>query len=708
MHTTPQLRLSLAALIAVVIWVIAIQLALRAPMLDVSFSANQQGELIIASVASDSASAQSLAVGDKISHLNQIEVDGSLAIEEPDQLGPWSSYNGLLDTLTRLDAVSRNGPIQLVSEGRTINLETRSRHINDLPFMFWFQLVVGALAFFISAGVYAFRPQENGAKHFAFAGLSIFTSSSMAAIYSTRELIFNGELLHILSAINELGANLFTAALVALLWVYPKPIYNSMLTTALFYIVALISAAAFAFQYFADTSGVYTTILALFSISFLFAILQWRKTSSSPVERAALKWYLLSIYLGTGLFAAAILLPASLGIEPPASQGLMFAVFLFMFVGIALGITRYRLFDLDRWWLTAWSWFFGGLMLIGLDAILVSVVGLNQSTSLALSLALAGWVYFPARQWLYGILRRRKGERSRQISRLVQNLFSAEELEQMAMLWRQHLAQEWEVLESSIEQGRLGEPRIGKDAQSLSVPDLIEGQHLVLYYPFHGSRLFTSRDQLTAALLYKIADQAMQGLIERLKALEERRRIFGDLHDDVGSKLLSLLYRSKDPANRELARSALEDLRDVVSQPDEGILPLLDMLADLRAESQDRLDGAGIELHWQQAEFKPVMISVFRIRHITRVLRESINNVIKHADAQKVEIRIELIDGQLNLSIEDDGCATDPAQWTIGRGVSSIKHRLQKIGGEGKWRSAQDGGCIIEIILPLEENLLPA
>ena len=704
MQTTPQLRLSFSALIVLVIIALAMHFALSAPMLDISFSANQSGELVVQSVAANSINAGLVEKGSVITHLDGIAIDASLVIDEPDQLGAWSIYNALLATQTRLDTAAQAGSIAAGVDNRDLRLALRSRNLADLPFMFWYQLVVGALAFFISSGVYAFRPQEKGAIHFAFAGLSIFISASMAAIYSTRELILNGELMHILSITNELGSILFTSALVALLWVYPRPIFNSVIVTGLFYLVGLVSVTGFAFQWFADTSMMYVAVLALFSVSFVFAFLQWRKTSNSPVERAALKWYLLSIYLGTGLFAAAILVPAAMGVEPPASQGLMFVVFLFMFVGIAFGITRYRLFDLDRWWLAAWSWFLGGLIVLGLDAMLVSVVGLNHSTSLALALALIGWAYFPARQWLFGLLRKNKSERSHQISRLVQNLFSAEEPEQLSKLWHQHLKQEWEVLESSVAKGKLTQPRIGKDAQSLSVPDLIGGQYLVLNYPFHGSRLFTSRDQRTAELLYKIAEQAMQGLLDRLQALEEKRRIFGDLHDDVGSKLLSLLYRSKDPVNRELARSALEDLRDVVSQPDEGILPMLDMWADLRAEAQERLDGAGIELLWQQAELTPTMVSVFRMRHITRVLRELVNNVIRHADAQTLEVYIDEVDDSLKLVVSDDGCATNPEQWTSGRGISNIRHRVQKIDGSCLWRAAPEDGCIVEVFFPLNEN----
>ncbi|MCA1979081.1 MAG: histidine kinase, partial [Thiobacillus sp.] len=70
---------------------------------------------------------------------------------------------------------------------------------------------------------------------------------------------------------------------------------------------------------------------------------------------------------------------------------------------------------------------------------------------------------------------------------------------------------------------------------------------------------------------------------------EERERIYRDLHDDVGAKLLSLVYRAGTPEDASLARSALQDLRDVVSTVQPENLTLEALGADWRAECERRL-----------------------------------------------------------------------------------------------------------------------
>jgi signal transduction histidine kinase len=699
--TTPQSRLVLAGLIIVFITAIASYLALQAPMLDIDFAADKEGGVVINNVKKHSLNEKVLYSGQTITSLNSIPLDADLLIEEPDQLGSWQKYNSFHERLTQI-FYSSPAALEAQLDGKTVVLTSRQRDISDLPLMFWFQIAVGAIAFLIAAGVYAFRHQDSGALHFVLAGLSLFISSSSAAIYSTRELIINGGTVHLFSIVNQSGAIFFTAALVALLWEYPKRIHTNRVIVPAIYLTALLCWACFALQIYPDTSTVYISTLALFSLSFLFAFIQWQNNADSPVARASLKWYLLSIYLGTGLFATLILLPVALGIEPPASQGLMFMVFLFMFIGIAFGITRYRLFDLDRWWFAAWMWFFGGLLVIAIDACLLWLLDINTDTSLALSLALIGWLYFPARQWLFAHFRDQKTDRNRQINELVNSLFRAETPAHLAELWQQFLANEFSVLDLQIANTSISEPYINNDAQYLLVPHLVENQHLILMHPTRGSRLFNHDDKQTVSLLYAIAKQALEALQTRLQAHEEKLRIFSDLHDDVGAKLLSLFYRSTDPNSSELARSALQDLRDVVSQPDSGVLALTAALADWRDETQQRLDDADLALHWQQSQMTDDEVSVHTLRHIARILREAINNILKHAEASKVEINIENKANILLISISDDGHATDPNSWLEGRGISNIKHRINQLNGHCEWRKNTIRGCTLDFKISLK------
>ena len=133
----------------------------------------------------------------------------------------------------------------------------------------------------------------------------------------------------------------------------------------------------------------------------VFAATQWFYTRHKPVERAALLWFLLAIFLGTGLFAGFQLIPAALGMDLLIPQSVLFAVFLLMYAGIALGLLRYRLFDIDRWWFEIWSWLLGGIAVILVDFALVSIPALSNTAALSLALAAVGWIYFPLRQWFW-------------------------------------------------------------------------------------------------------------------------------------------------------------------------------------------------------------------------------------------------------------------------------------------------------------------
>jgi signal transduction histidine kinase len=184
---------------------------------------------------------------------------------------------------------------------------------------------------------------------------------------------------------------------------------------------------------------------------------------------------------------------------------------------------------------------------------------------------------------------------------------------------------------------------------------------------------------------------------------EERERIYRDLHDDVGAKLLSLVYRAESPESADLARSALQDLRDVVSTTQQGNLDLAAVCADWRAECEQRLSEAGISLDWTQ----PNSLDGFDLTqpqalNLGRILREAVSNLIKHAGASKAWIQIGVEAGTLSLLIRDDGIGCGGASpRPPGRGVHNMEQRAKRIGAIFKRESRLAGGCEIQVRLPL-------
>ena len=66
-------------------------------------------------------------------------------------------------------------------------------------------------------------------------------------------------------------------------------------------------------------------------------------------DRAALRWFMLSAMVGTFTFVVFTFGSRMFGVFPPMQQGYAFGFFLAMYLGLALGVGRYHLFDLDRW-----------------------------------------------------------------------------------------------------------------------------------------------------------------------------------------------------------------------------------------------------------------------------------------------------------------------------------------------------------------------
>src|SRR5690606_8473122 len=137
---------------------------------------------------------------------------------------------------------------------------------------------------------------------------------------------------------------------------------------------------------------------------------------------------------------------------------------------------------------------------------------------------------------------------------------------------------------------------------------------------------------------------------------EERVRIARDLHDDVGARLLSGLQETDLDRARAAMRRAISELRSLAPALTGTRAPPDDPLGDLRHETQERLTVAGLTLAWPLHPAAPeTFVSAHVSRHLVSMLREVISNVIRHAEARRVEVDVRLEGTQLCLSIVDDG-----------------------------------------------------
>jgi signal transduction histidine kinase len=186
-------------------------------------------------------------------------------------------------------------------------------------------------------------------------------------------------------------------------------------------------------------------------------------------------------------------------------------------------------------------------------------------------------------------------------------------------------------------------------------------------------------------------------------ATAERERIYRDLHDDLGSRLLSLAIGAGTPQQADTARAALQDLRDVVSRSGRGPQPLPFLLADWRDEAERRCRAAGLTLAWDLslAAEEPRLSEVAAL-HLGRVLREALTNVLRHAQAKTLTITAQVEAQTLVLAVVDDGVGPAP-EAAQGRGLLGMQQRAQALGGVLTWGAGDAGGCRVQLEVPLAQ-----
>ena len=261
-------------------------------------------------------------------------------------------------------------------------------------------------------------------------------------------------------------------------------------------------------------------------------------------------------------------------------------------------------------------------------------------------------------------------------------------------------------------------PLLGVLAQSLGPFILVlTGLRLV---QDHGRALQAAQDgravleqrvaQITADIERNIQEMA-ESRIEQVTA-RERKRIAADLHDDLGAKLLTIVHTSESDRIASLARDALEEMRLSVRGLTGRPVRVDDALGDWRAEVVGRLGQAGIEGHWElPGESVEATLPSRSYVQATRILRESVSNIIKHSGARRCEIQAGVVDGSLQLLVRDDGrgmLSSQEERHDRGHGLTTMKQRARQLQGQCLVESAPGQGTTIRLWLPVDAATAPA
>jgi signal transduction histidine kinase len=219
-----------------------------------------------------------------------------------------------------------------------------------------------------------------------------------------------------------------------------------------------------------------------------------------------------------------------------------------------------------------------------------------------------------------------------------------------------------------------------------------------------GKRKLEGRALEIAAEAERNFTQMADARIEQVTA-QERKRIAADLHDDLGAKLLTIVHTSDSERISTLARDALEEMRLSVRGLTGKPMQLADALADWRAEIVARLGQANIEIDWRgPAEDVVQTLPARSFVQTTRILRESVSNIIKHSGATSCKVRCAMHEGEFGLIVQDNGRGIPmelDGKLDRGHGMTSMKHRAKQMQGQCLVESAPGYGTVIRLTLPL-------
>ena len=205
-------------------------------------------------------------------------------------------------------------------------------------------------------------------------------------------------------------------------------------------------------------------------------------------------------------------------------------------------------------------------------------------------------------------------------------------------------------------------------------------------------------------------------MLERKQAIEkERTRIATDMHDDLGAGLSQIKFLSEAigmkrqkqlPIEEEVSsiRSFSDEMIDkmgeIVWALNEKNDTLSDLLSYTRSHAVEYLAQNGIKCHIEEPEnFPPINVSGEFRRNIYLTVKEALHNIVKHAQAGDVWIKIET--GRwLVIKITDNGIGINNASSNpFGNGIESMRNRMKEL--KGNFEVESKGGTSVIIKAPL-------
>jgi len=258
----------------------------------------------------------------------------------------------------------------------------------------------------------------------------------------------------------------------------------------------------------------------------------------------------------------------------------------------------------------------------------------------------------------------------------------------------------------------------------LGVPIVAKGDIIGAFYltEKQGAREFDENDERLISVLAAHAAIAIENarLFEasrELSVIEERNRLARELHDSMTQNLFSLALTAEaaselvhaDPARAEaeidriraLARDTQAELRSLIFELRPPQLEADGLVATIGKDLEvfGRAHGLKAGLRVQGT---PELDSTVEVE-LYRIVQEALNNALRHAQADTVEVDVDARDGLVTIIVRDDGVGFDPGARAIRErrlGLTSMRERAERLGGTFRVESSPGAGTTVSVEVP--------
>ncbi len=232
---------------------------------------------------------------------------------------------------------------------------------------------------------------------------------------------------------------------------------------------------------------------------------------------------------------------------------------------------------------------------------------------------------------------------------------------------------------------------------------------------------------LIIAVVRYLSTQKLQRQLQVLKEREslerERSRIARDLHDQLGANLTQVALLGEMAEADKNAPEEIEGHAQQISQTARETTRSLDEIVWAVNPANDTLDGlvnyackyaqeylalAGVRCRADVPAQLPATVIPPEVRHNAFLaFKEAVNNVVKHAQATEVWIRLKLPPDHFTLEIEDNGRgfgSPDADTASTRNGLRNMRKRMEDIGGGFEIRAASGQGTIVRLTVPMKNQ----